>query len=44
MGVSASTPFIGPLENNFSHEFAERFRASLSRTDSSCPNFAQTLS
>src|SRR5208337_1851350 len=44
MGVLASTPFIGPLENNFSHIFSHPSRPPLSRSDSSCPDSAQSLS
>jgi hypothetical protein len=44
MSVFASTPFIGPPENNFSHKFKNRFRPRLSLSDSSCLSPAQLLS
>ena len=44
MSVLASTPFIGPRGNNFSHKFQERFRPPLPRPDSTCPGSVHLLS
>jgi hypothetical protein len=44
MGVLASTPFIGALENNFSHIFLEPFPPHVSHSDSNCPAPLHSLS
>ena len=44
MSVLASTPFIGPRGNNFSHKFQERSRSPLSHLDSACPGSVHPLS
>jgi hypothetical protein len=44
MGFLASTPFIGPAGNNFSHKIKNRIQAYLSQAESSCPTSVQSLS
>ena len=43
LSVPASTPFIGPGQNNFSHQRKESSRPSLSHSDSSCAEPAHKL-
>ncbi|MGD0737319.1 MAG: hypothetical protein ABR976_19475 [Terracidiphilus sp.] len=44
MSVSASTPFIGAGENNFSHILSNRSQAVVSRCESECPGLVHWLS
>jgi hypothetical protein len=44
MSVLASTTFIGPRQNNFSHKINERSMPPLSHPDSTCPGTVHLLS
>jgi hypothetical protein len=44
MSVPASTPFIGPGENNFSHKIKARFPSPMSHLESICPGSVHRLS